>query len=124
MKNNNGFTLIELIVTVALLAVLSVVVGLSVTNMMDGQKEKQYEEYVSTLEEAGCVYAEHNKLTASVCSSSPASCKVKLNSLISAGLVKKDLTNPNNKKLISQNTTSYIQISWSNNEKKCVYKEA
>lgn len=123
MKNDNGFTLVELLVTVALLGALSLIVGLGVSNMLRHQKEKQFDDYTEQLEKAGCVYAEHNTLTASVCGSNAASCQIKFSALVTAGLIEKDLTNPSTQKRVIEDNTSYIQINWSNNERTCKYEE-
>lgn len=124
MNKNNGFTLVELIVTVALLATLSVVVGLSVSNMFNNQTDKQYEDYKDDLESAACVYAEHNDLNAIICATNEEACTIKLNVLISAGLISKNLTNPTSGKKVSEDINSFVKISWTENEKKCEYKEA
>lgn len=124
MNKNNGFTLVELIVTIALLATLSVVVGLSVSNMFNNQTDKQYEDYKKDLENAACVYAEHNDLNATVCATNNEACTIKFSALISAGLISKNLTNPNTGKKVAEDTNSFVKIRWLDKEKKCEYKEA
>lgn len=90
MKDNTGFTLIELILVIGIMGVLSLVVGMSINKMMEGQNEKEYNEFKKVLEDAACVYAE----------SSPscltnAGCYINYGMLIETGLIKKDLMNPN-----------------------------
>ena len=55
---NNGFTLVELIITITLIAIISVTIGVSMTGMLGRQDEKEIEEYIKTIEEAACVFAE------------------------------------------------------------------
>lgn len=122
MKDNNGFTLVELIVTIAILGLLSVTIGMSITNMLNKQTDKKYDQYVETIEEAACLYAETN----SDCNFK--SCRVTLKTLIEKGLLSKDLVNPNkelnpNQLPVSSYPSKYVQVTWSNGEKTCTYEE-
>ena len=54
MKDKKGFTLIELIVTIALIALITVSVGVSMNGMLDKQTEKEYASYVKTIENTAC----------------------------------------------------------------------
>ena len=49
----NGFTLIEILVVIVLLAAVSVTVGVNMSGMAERQKEKQIKTYKETLEKAG-----------------------------------------------------------------------
>lgn len=115
MKNNKGFTLIELIITIALIAALSVVVGLNVMNTMRGQEQKQITEYKEKLENAACVYVEsvgNRSLT-----------RVTIQQLIDKGLIGKDLQNPETGKAVTEDS-HVINISWTTEGKKtCKYAE-
>lgn len=113
MKNNKGFTLIELIITIALIAALSVVVGLNVMNTMDTQEKKQITEYKEKLENAACVYIE------SVGNRSITS--VTIQQLIDKGLIGKDLQNPETKKPVTDDS-HVIKITWTNGKKSCKYE--
>ena len=122
MKKNNGFTLVELIVTIAILAALSVTIGMSITNMMGKQSDKKYQQYIDLLQDAACAYAE----TSSDCNLK--ACNVTFKTLVEKGLIDKDLTNPSKDKNPSQKTvsdfpTKYVQVTWTNGEKKCTYKD-
>lgn len=114
IMDSKGFTLIEMIVVVALLATLSVTIGISISGMMDRQEEKEYASYVETLESAACVYAETNDITTTT--------SVTTAELIEAGLIRTTLTNPKTDVAVSEDDTT-IEITWSNNEKKCTYKD-
>lgn len=108
---NKGFTLIELIVTITLLAIISITVGVSVSNMLANQKEKKAENMKEEIENAACVYVEtvNDSLT-----------EISLKTLIEEGLIDKDLVNPITKKQLD--TTSTVKIKIENNEKKCEYE--
>ena len=107
---NKGFTLIELIITITLVAVISLSIGVSVSGMLSRQKEKQAEELKKTIEEAACVYSEVEDTSAT---------SVTLKTLIEAGLLDKDLTNPITKNPLEENDK--VEINWYNFEKTCTY---
>ena len=83
---NNGFTLVELIITITLIAIISVSIGVSINGMLSRQEEDQAEQYAKDIADAACVYAEVNDITTNS--------TVTINELISAGLLSKDLINP------------------------------
>ena len=57
----NGFTLIEILLVIVLLAAISVTVGVSMNGMFNKEEDKKYNAYISQIEDAACVYAEtHN----------------------------------------------------------------
>lgn len=112
--DSKGFTLIEMIVVVALLATMSLAIGVSISEMMERQEEKEYESYVETLETAACVYAEAYDITSDT--------SITTAELIAAGLIRTTLTNPKTDDAVVDDTTT-ITITWNNNEKKCTYKD-
>lgn len=118
MKNKKGFTLIELIAVIAIIASLSLIVGLNMKKMLDTTKEKKYNAYKEEIQNAACVYAEQqNWHHASDCPNNP--CRVTFETLKEAGLVSKNLLNPKTKKTIDEELRREISITWINNEKKC-----
>ena len=54
---DKGFTLIEMIITIALLALVGVVVSTNVLKIINNQKEEKKEEVKLLMEEAACTYA-------------------------------------------------------------------
>lgn len=52
----NGFTLIELIVTIGLLGLVGVVISVNTINLINKQKVKKEEEFKEVIEEAACTY--------------------------------------------------------------------
>ena len=110
----NGFTLIEILVVIVLLAAVSVTVGVNMSGMAERQKEKQIKTYKETLEKAACVYAETNNILTDS--------EVTIKVLIDEGLVNKNLKNPETNDPVSKYENDIVQIKWNNNEKKCSLK--
>ena len=52
----NGFTLAELIVTIALLGLVGIVLSMNMIKIINNQKEEKKEEFVELMEEAACAY--------------------------------------------------------------------
>ena len=113
---NKGFTLVELIITITLIAIISVSIGVSVAGMLSRQEENQAEEFKKTISDAACVYAELNNITTTQ--------TVNVQALIDAGLLSHELTNPLNDESItlSKYTTSTVSINWENGLKTCSYE--
>lgn len=114
MMNNKGFTLIEILVVVALLAVISVTVGISMSGMLSRQEENKISKYEKTIENAACAYAEIYNIKDNA--------DVTIDTLIKEGLLSKDLTNPKTNKSVTEYGSSKVNIIWENYEKKCEFK--
>lgn len=111
----NGFTLIEILLVIVLLAAISVTVGVSMNGMFNKEEDKKYNTYISQIEDAACVYAEtHNIKTNTT---------ITINNLIRDGLISKNLKNPKEDVVVeNDNTIKGVIIEWKNNEKKCTIK--
>lgn len=114
MKNRNGFTLIELLVTIALIAAVSVVVGFSVNNLLYNQKKSEYDDFVKTMEDAACVFAEEDNRSPVICNNWSTQCEIHFSDLIESGVVKKTLKNPFDKpdKTIENDKDSFVQVEY------------
>ncbi len=108
-----GFTLIETLVVITLLAGLSVTIGLSFSNMMDKQRENEQKDYEKTIEDAACMYAEKNNINGEY--------GVKIKTLIEEGLLNKNLINPKTKESVIDYQENYIAIKYEENERTCKY---
>ena len=108
-----GFTLIETLVVITLLAGLSVTIGLSFSNMMDKQRENEQKDYEKTIEDAACMYAEKNNINGEY--------GVKVKTLIEEGLLNKNLINPNTKESVINYQENCIAIKYDKNERTCKY---
>ena len=81
----NGFTLIEIIVVIALLAAISVTVGVSMTGLFGKEEDKKYNAYKTEIDNAACLYVEINNITTAE--------TISKETIVRAGLIKKDLKN-------------------------------
>lgn len=107
----NGFTLIEVLVVIVLVAAISVTIGVNMSGMQERQTEKEIKNYRETIENAGCVYAEMKNVTTDS--------EVTVGTLINEGLIKKDLKKPNTKDSVEIDNNKIVKIKWENNEKIC-----
>ena len=112
--NKKGFTLIEVLLVIVLVAAISVTVGVNMAGMQERQLNKEIKNYNETLEKAGCVYAEMKKLTNNT--------EVTVEILINEGLISKNLKKPNTKDTVEVDKNKIVEIKWENNEKKCSLK--
>ena len=106
----------ELIITITLIAIISVSIGVSVTGLLSRQEDDQAEEFKKTISDAACVYAELNNITATD--------TITVQELIDAGLISRDLTNPLNDESIMDEKylVSNVTITWDNGLKTCSYE--
>ncbi len=119
MKNRNGFTLIELLVTIALIATLSIVVGVSVNNLLEDQNHKDYDAFKKDVEDAACVFVQSESRTSETCPKGGDSCHIMFSDLIKYGLIRKTMQNPMTDEAVIDDTESYIDVTYINGEKYC-----
>ena len=56
MKNNKGFTLVEILVTIGLLALLGVGIGVSLNKVLKNQEENTYETFIEKIKSSTLLY--------------------------------------------------------------------
>lgn len=83
--NKKGFTLIELIVTIALIGFVGIVLSINVIKIVNDQNKKNEEQAKMLVEEAACAYA---VLSTSHCESG---CIVSGQTLINEGLIDEEI---------------------------------
>ena len=109
MKNKKGFTLVEVLSTLAIMTVVATVGAINMIKIMD-EKEKANDESINNvITSAACVYIEldKNKSLKETCLTN--GCNINTDILISAGLLKKE----------DVDKREVIHIYKENNEKVC-----
>ncbi len=122
----NGFTLVEIIVTIGLIALVGTIIVTNMSGILTDRQDKQYEEFKKTLENAACVYVDINTSKKNECCPGGVcnnkTCTVKLEALLDSGLIKEsDLYNPKTK--ITVSLSSFVQISFPSGTKTCLFQE-
>lgn len=111
------------VLTILLVLIISITIFLAIILIFGGIKSKQMDEYHKKLENYACQLAKDESYTEEICNGFEYLCKVKYEKLIDRGYINKDLKNPLTKKKISDDTKSYIEISWKDNKMICTHKE-
>ena len=137
--NNKGFTLIEIIAVIGLLALIATMVGSSLVSMNQKQNQKNYDNYMETIAQAGCIYFESKNSTlytsrdAALSNNPSASTKVKRDycivnghtcyistkRLIENGYLSEDLVDPTTREKVTP--TEVAVIKYVNGRKTCCY---
>lgn len=110
----SGFTLIEMIVTIALLAFVGIVVSMNVVKVVNNQNDNKRETVVSLIEEAACAYS---GLSTADCEDG---CNISLEDLLNEGLIDEEI---NGYSLLKCNANNVSVTIDNNGLKKCVLKE-
>lgn len=106
--NKKGFTLVELMATVGLLAIMSLVIGVNITSILKTSKQNEEKFNKEQIEKAACVYYSSEELNPS------GSKEIFVSDLIESGLLDETYRNVENSK---------VTITVKDNEKKCVYNK-
>lgn len=119
-KNCKAFTLVELLVTIAIIGFLAASMTVAAYSMWQRQNDNYNQEIISNLEEAACVYVGLYLDTTSATT-------VKITDLVSKGLVDSDIVATLNsiKEIdgVSFTYKDYVKVTWSDDgEKTCNYE--
>ncbi len=121
MKRKNGFTLIELIVTIGLMVLIGVVIANNLTSVFSHREDENISDFQNMLQDAACLYIDLSdpeiKNLKATCKSN--GCTVKTGKLIENGLLDENEVNPLTKQKI--NGLESITIRYINGEKICTY---
>lgn len=119
MNKNNGFTLVELLASIVIIAILSTVVVVSFDKMMDKKDDKLKKEFKDQAEKAACTFIESTEYSFIKTSCYP-NCHVEFESLIKAGFIADDKINPYTDEVVDP--TEYVEVVWRDGIKSCTYK--
>lgn len=103
MRNKNGFTLTEILVTIAMIAVLGTIIIYSTIGVTNSSKENQYNRMIENIKNSAKTYVSLYPDEFGDLFSSKAFTYIPLSKLISAGLLDEDIVNPYTKEKIDVN---------------------
>lgn len=120
MKNKNGFTLIELIVTIGIMILIGLVIVNNMAGFLSKKNDREYESFKQKLEESACIYVETVFTSNERSNCRNHGCSISVDSLIQRGYIEDTLKDPNTGELITNNKNKYkINVRWENNVKTC-----
>ena len=99
--NKKGFTLIEVIMVIAIITILSLILIPNVMVLIDKNKERSCEKMIDNIESAAKMYVNQNKYELGFDCDNNKTKGIKLKTLVDAGYLGGKLVNPINKKEIS-----------------------
>lgn len=118
--NKKGFTLIELIITIAIMALIGIVISTNMLGLFSKQEDKEYEEFVNKIEDAACVYVETEFTSTERTNCRNHGCIITMDNLIYSGYISEDLKDPNTgDKIINDLDRYQVKVNWVNNVKTC-----
>ena len=120
----SGFTMIELVVSIGLIALIGTLIVANMGNVLSGEKDKQYEEFLATIQNAACTYVDVDKTKKNQCCPNNKcvgkTCSVTVEQILNKGLIEeKDLMDPKTK--TSVKVTDSVSVSFPNGVKTCKY---
>lgn len=109
------------IILLVLIGVVAII--LAIVLIFGGLKDKQVKKYSNIVEQAACKLAEDENYNTTLCDAFKNLCKVDFEKLINRGYLNGNVKNPLTNKKISEDTKSYVQVSWKDEKIVCTYKE-
>jgi len=113
VMKKNGFTLVELIVSIGLLALIGVTIGVSLNRSIKKQNEITYEEYVAKVKSAANMYASNNSDIINSLYTDKGYVILTARELIEEGLISKNLINPVTKEKIKSDENIKVLLDGS-----------
>ncbi len=116
MQKKKGFTLVELIITIGLMALIGIVIVTNMAGLFSKQNDEEYNAFKKKMEDSACMYVElYNK---SSCRTS--GCTITVQQLIEKGYIEDNLKDPSTGDLITKDKEKYqVKVSWIDNVKTC-----
>lgn len=110
MKKKNGFTLVELMATIAILVLMSLVIGTNIVSILRATEDNEEAAIKNDLEKAACVYVD-SSLNKDTCTTR---CKIPVQNLIESGLIDESYE--------EEYSDKYVEVTYKDGEKICTYK--
>ena len=120
--SQKGFTLIELIATIALMVLMGIIIANNLNSLFSNREEEDIADFKSLLEDAACTYIDLSdpQIKAKKATCKVSGCTVTTSVLITNSLLDEELKNPYTGEQITG--LEVIKISYPNQEKTCVYE--
>ena len=100
--NKKGFTLVEVIVSLALLSLIGVAVGISLNKIFKNQEIKSYNEYVEKVKSSAILFSNNTPDIMNELNSNYSYKIIKIGDLINKGYINKNLKNPETKEKLNE----------------------
>ncbi len=115
MRNKKGFTLVELLVVIALIAIITTSISVAMFEMLQSQKDKIEENSIKNIENAACTYAELNDLRNNCTDKNNCEQNINISNLILDGKLDEEKYDKYKEK--------NVIIKWEKGLKTCTFKE-
>lgn len=117
---NKGFTLIEIIITITIMALIAITLGTNMLGLFSKEEDKEKESFVRKLTDAACMYVETSFSSNERANCKRNGCVISIDNLISKGLIEDNLKDPETDEFIINDKNKYkVNVKWENDEKKC-----
>ena len=124
--NNKGFTMIELLIVISLIALMAILMAVNMTGILSEQKGMSYNTIRGQIESAACAYIDkqENVNLRKEYKDNFSGGIVILSTLIKDGLIDGEMKDPRtNKTLEEEGNDIRVRIKWVNKEKQCMIEE-
>ena len=109
--NKKGFTLVEIIVTISLLAILAVGIGISLNKVFKNQEENTYNTFIEKVKSASLLYSSNQSSILNDLEYKKGYVVISLKDLFDNGYIRKNLKNPDTGEVIDLNEKVKIYYS-------------
>ncbi len=113
MDTRKGFTLVEMLVVIGLLAIFGVAIGISLTRNMKQNKQNQEKEFVQKVIGAANLYASNNEDIITSLYEDKGYAIIKVKDLIDAGLIQDNLLDPSTNEKVTGSEAVKIELDTS-----------
>lgn len=119
--NNKGFTLIELILVVAIIALLTLVFTPNVVTLINKNNTNTYNDTIKSVENAAKIYVSDNRYDLGItCTNNKVN--ISIDKLIETGDLTKMPVNPCKNQALDFTTTETVEVTYNCNTKQFSYK--
>lgn len=121
--NKKGFTLIEVIMVIAIITILSLILIPNVMVLIDKNKKRSCEKMIDNIESAAKMYVNQNKYELGFDCDNNKTKEITLKILVDAGYLGGELVNPINKeKIVLDNKENKVSVTYNCKVKGFEYK--